>query len=244
MALDMWYRSIDTAFIYNNEKEVWQAIANSSVSREDLFVTTKIRIDSFGDATQSAVETSLHNLWLDYLDLVLLHRPTNIDEHHRTLDILLQLQSQQKIRHMWVSNFTTSQLEDAIEYTNGAIYTNQVEYHVFLDQQKMRDVWTKHNVILTAYSPLAHGHIFHPTYQETFQSLGQKYKATIAQIAIARLLSQQHVCCIPKGSSREHLEQNFAAQDIVLSPEDIAILNDLPKSYRYCNPPFAPQRDT
>jgi len=58
------------------------------------------------------------------------------------------------------------------------------------------------------------------------------------------LLSQQHVCCIPKGSSREHLEQNFAAQDIVLSPEDIAILNDLPKSYRYCNPPFAPQRDT
>lgn len=208
-ALNIGYRHLDTAVIYGNESEIGQAWKASGVAREDLWLTTKVWIDSF-DYQQclDSVQSSLDRLQTEYLDLVLLHWPSrekNYD-HHEALDALMELKRQGKIRYLGVSNFTLAMLEEAVQYTGGQIFAHQVEYHVTLDQAKMKAYCAAHGILLEAYSPLAHGNLKN---NPVLEQIAQKHSKTISQIALKWLLDQQNVVVLPKASSRSHLEENF-----------------------------------
>lgn len=236
-ALDVWYRHIDTAVIYGNEKEIWIWIKDFGIKRNDLWITTKVWIDSFEyNKCKKSVENSLKDLQVDYLDLVLLHWPSkemNYD-HSQTFDALMELKDQWKIRNFGVSNFTVSMLKDAIKYTNWQIFTNQVEYHVNLDQSKIKSVCDEFDLVLEAYSPLAHGHVFK---NSLLIDIANKYWKTVSQIALKWLLQQKKVVALPKASNRNRLIENISLDWWKLDEEDLTIIWSLPKNYRYCNIP-------
>lgn len=240
-ALEIWYKHIDTAQIYNNEEEVGKAINDFWINRENLFITTKIRIDNYWyEQTLFSVEKSLEKLQTDYIDLLLMHWPTNQEEHKQTLKAMTKLKNEWKVQKIGVSNFNIKQLEKAIEYTNNQIYTNQIEHHVYLGQQKMQNFCSKNKIKITAYSPLWHWHILK---DKTLEKIAQKHWKTISQIALKRLSQVHKNIIIPKSSDPKHLKENLNIQNFKLDQKDIEEIQKLPKTYRYINPPFAPEWD-
>ena len=224
--------------MYKNEEFVGQGIKNSGIKREDFRLTTKIWIEDFERLTEAFSE-SLERLQVEYVDLLLLHRPTNIQQHEKCLDEMIQLQQQGKIKNFGVSNFTVAQMQHAWEYTSGKIFTNQVEYHASLSQDKVKAFCEVHGMKLTAYSPLGHGNLLK---NQMLFEIAQKHKVSVAQICIVLLL-QEGCVVIPKASSVERLKENFEAQDVMLDEEDLERIASLPKGHRYINPPFAPEWD-
>jgi 2,5-diketo-D-gluconate reductase B len=186
-----------------------------------------------------SVAKSLEKLQTEYIDLLLLHRPTDTTEHQSCFDAMKELQTKGKIHHLGISNFTLAQMQHAWDYTKGNIFTNQVEYHLALDQSQLKSFADTHHFQLTAYSPLGHGHLLK---EAALLPIAEKHTASVAQICIARLL-QQGCIVIPKASSEKRLQENFEAQHLVLDEEDLAIIASLPKNHRYINPPFAPKWD-
>lgn len=238
-ALEIGFRHIDTASRYENETWVWDAIFSSWVDRENIFLTTKIWTDDF-KFSYEATEKSLEKLKCDYIDLVLLHWPQTDEDNKHALEGLLRAKQDWLIKNIWVSNFTKSQLEEAIEFTQGQILTNQIEYHPFLGQDVLRNWCKDHYVNITAYAPFAHWHAFK---DETLISLAKKYNVSVAQIIIWWLSSQKPINVIAKSSHKKHLQDIWAGQFLDLEPQDIQIIQSLPKTYRYFNPPFAPVWD-
>lgn len=242
-ALDAGYTHIDTAQIYENEEDVgnWlQAyLTSNQKKRQEIWITTKIWIDNYDHLTAS-LESSLQKLKLDYVDLLLLHRPTSLPQHEKCLNEMQNLVQNGKIKHFWVSNFNLSQLKHAQDYTNWQIFTNQIEYHAELSQKTLKDFMDSQNIVLTAYSPLWHWHLIKDS---TIQNIASKHSVSPAQVCIQRLL-QQNCRVIPKASTPERILDNFKSANLVLDLEDLAQINLLPKNHRYVNPPFAPQRDS
>lgn len=236
--LKIWYLHLDTAEHYHNEQFVGKWRIFSEKNRENFWLTTKIWIDDY-KRLPSAFEESLVRLQTDYVDLLLLHRPTTLEQHKQLLDQMMKFQDQWKIKQIWVSNFTLSQLEHAWEYTNGRIYTNQIEYHPCLGQEIIKSFCDEKWIKITAYSPLGHGNLLK---NQTLISIADKHWVSVAQVCIAWLL-QQWCVVIPKASTRERLQDNFDAQKLVLDTEDLEIIAQLPKDHRYINPPFAPKWD-
>jgi 2,5-diketo-D-gluconate reductase B len=195
-------------------------------------------MENYGRLAPS-LEESLQRLQTDYVDLLLLHRPTTLAEHEQCFDVLMKLQEEGKIKHFGVSNFTLAQLQHAWDYTKGNIFTNQIEYHPELGQEMLKTFADQHGILLTAYSPLGHGNLLK---NQTLQALAEKHSASVAQICIAWLLHQGAIV-IPKASATVRLEENFAAQQLVLDEEDLQIIATLPKNHRYINPSFAPAWD-
>lgn len=238
-AFETGFRHIDTAARYENESWVWDALVSSWIERGEIFLTTKIWTDDFRFSYE-ACQKSLEKLKTDYVDLVLLHWPLEIEDNRHALEWLLRAKEEGLIKNIWVSNFTKAQLEDAIEFTQGQILTNQIEYHPFLGQDILRTWCSDHYVNITSYAPFAHWHAFK---DETLISLGQKYNVSVAQIIIAWFNSQKPINVIAKASSKPHLQDIWAWQFLDLEAEDIEIIQKLPKTYRYFNPPFAPVWD-
>jgi 2,5-diketo-D-gluconate reductase B len=229
---------IDTAQIYGNEAEVGQARKASGKKREKFWLTTKIWIDNYGRLAES-FEESLEKLQTEYVDLLLLHRPTTLFEHEKCFDVMMDLQQKGKINHFGVSNFRVADMEHAVRYTDGKIFTNQIEYHLELGQEKVKVFAEANGILITAYSPLGHGHLLK---NEALWGIAEKHSVSVAQVCIAWLL-QQGCIVIPKASSEERLTENFTAQVLVLDEEDLAVIVSLPKNHRYINPPVAPQWD-
>lgn len=241
MALDIGYRHIDTAQIYGNEEEVGLAIAKSRVDRENIFLVTKIWRDSLDakEAIQST-EESLKKLKMDYVDLLLIHWPNVRVPLAETLSAMRQLIEQQKTKYIGVSNFPVELLEISKKIAPELI-CNQVEYHPFLDQRPLLKAIGKHNMFLTAYSPLARNRVFK---NKTLQEIGVKYSKTAGQIALRWLIEQKNIVAIPKASKKKHAESNFDIFDFQLNEPDRLILGSMhSQNQRLVNPEWAPDWD-
>ena len=238
-ALEIGYRQIDTARAYENEREVGRGIADSGVAREEIFLTTKVPPDdASADTVQRDCEQSLERLGVDYLDLLLLHWPSPDVPLEETLKALTALRADGRIRNLGLSNFPAGLLKQAIDMA--PVFCNQVEYHPFLDQSRLLDLARARDVLITAYSPLAHGKV--PD-DETLNRIGQAHDKTAGQVALRWLLDQDHVSPIPKASSHERRVENFEVFDFELSAEERAEIDGLPKDVRTANPPWAPDWD-
>lgn len=228
-AIAMGYRHIDTAEIYHNEEEVGKAIANSGIKREQFFITTKVWPSDF-NRLLPAVQESLKRLNLDFVDLLLLHWPSDEETNKKGVDDLSKALDKGYSRSIGVSNFNIRQLKAAL--LQSPLICNQVEYHPFLSQHKMLDFLTEHNMFLTAYSPLALGKV---AKDETLKSIARKYGRTAGQVTLRWLIQQGNVAVIPKASSHERREENMNIFDFELKEEDMETISGLSGSFRVGN---------
>ncbi|WP_376692842.1 aldo/keto reductase [Wenzhouxiangella sp. EGI_FJ10409] len=235
-ALELGYRHIDTAQIYRNEAAVGRAIKRVGVRREDLFITTKVWVDQYEPkAFLRSVQGSLKRLQTDYVDLLLLHWPVfGGNGMNPTLDALMRARRDGLTRHIGLSNFTIDQTEQAVAFCGeGQLATNQVEYHVYLGQDRLRRVLARHNLILTAYMPLAKARTVN---DPVLWDIGEQYGKTAAQVALRWLVEQDRVAAIPATSNPHHAATNFDIFDFQLTVEDQERIAGLDKKRRICKP--------
>ena len=238
-ALEIGYRQIDTARAYGNEAEVGEGIAQSGVDRGEIFLTTKIFPGDFEpDALKAAAEDSLHSLRTDYLDLLLLHWPDDSVPLEQTLAAMVALREAGRIRNLGVSNFPAGLLAQALEHA--PVFCDQVEYHPFLGQGRLLELARERDLLVTAYSPLAHGRV--PD-DATLAEIGEAHGKTAGQVALRWLLDQPAVSPIPKASSHERRVENFEVFDFALSDDERARIDGLPKDDRQIDPDFGPDWD-
>ncbi|GAB7093598.1 aldo/keto reductase [Halolamina litorea] len=219
-ALELGYRHIDTAQVYQNEVAVGNGIAAADVDREDVFLTTKVWRSNFHhDDVIESVEESLEKLDTDYVDLLLMHWPHKRVPVAETLGAMAELHDRGLVEHIGVSNFTAEQLRQAIRVSNVPIVANQVLYHPYYDQSDLLEVCREEDVALTAYSPLARGAVLD---DDVLATIGERYDKSAPQVALRWLVQQEGVVAIPKASSREHLASNLAVFDFELSESEMA----------------------
>lgn len=221
-ALDAGYRHIDTAQMYDSEAAVGEAIRQSGVAREELFITTKlVRANRTHDAVIESTHDSLDRLDTDYADLLLIHSPDQSVSHEETLDAMNELAEEGAVRHIGVSNFSVEQTRDAMAHSEAPILTNQVEYNVRTRQDDLLSFCLDRDVMLTAYSPLKIGEYLD---NEVLRETATAHEKTVRQVAIRWLLQQPLVSTIPRSSNPDHIEQNFDVFDFELSAEEMGDL--------------------
>jgi diketogulonate reductase-like aldo/keto reductase len=241
-AIDIGYRHIDTAQIYENEAEVGAGIAGSGIERKEIFLTTKVWMNVVKDgALQSSVAESLKKLKTDYVDLLLVHWPVTEVPFAEQMKALKQVQAEGRARLIGVSNFTVAQMQEVRETLKTPIVTNQVEYHPFLSQRPVLDYINAHGMFLTAYSPLARGKV---NDSKILTSIGRKIGKTPGQVALRWLLEQDNVAAIPKAGSEKHMRENFEIFDFSLTEDEMREIHAEARSDgRMINPAWAPKWD-
>lgn len=239
-ALSLGYRHVDTAQIYDNERAVGEGLAASSVPRGEVFLTTKVWHDRVApSALAASVDESLRKLGTDYVDLLLLHWPTDEVELEAQLVALDGVRQAGKARLIGVSNYPPPLLRDALEIIPD-LATDQVEHHVMLGQDALLDIVRPHGMVLTAYSPLAQGEVFD---QAVVREIATAHGVGPAAVALAWLLGEDRVVAIPKAASAAHRAGNLAATEVTLTDDDRARLDALPKDHRLVDPDFGPDWD-
>ncbi|MFH5181916.1 aldo/keto reductase [Paenibacillus sp. TAB 01] len=227
-AIQAGYRSIDTAAAYNNESGVGAAIKESGVSRDELFITTKVwNADQGYDSTLRAFEESRRKLGLDVIDLYLIHWPVK-GKYKDTWRALEKLYRDGAVRAIGVSNFQVHHLEDVLSGSEIVPMVNQVECHPRLTQQELRSFCKSHQIQLEAWSPLMQGNLDIPVLTE----LAAKYGKSPAQI-ILRWDLQNGIVTIPKSVTESRIRENGNVFDFTLSDEDIAKLDALNENHRF-----------
>ena len=240
-ALGLGYRHIDTAEMYGNEDAIGAAIAASGVARGDLHVTTKVWNENLApDAIRRAFETSLKKLRLDQVDLYLVHWPAPNMKLPQMFETLMKLKEEGRTHAIGVANFNIALLKTVVEEIKAPIACDQVEYHVMLDQARLRQYLTAKSIPLVAYCPLAQGRV---AADETLMAIGRKHDASAAQVALKWLLDQDGVAAIPKASRAESQKANLDALKVTLDDEDRKNIAALPKNKRCVSPGFAPAWD-
>ncbi len=231
-AIKHGYRSIDTAAIYENEEGVGQgireAIEETGISREDLFVTSKVWNADLGyESTIAAYETSLTKLGLDYLDLYLIHWPVEgkYKEAWRALETLYK---EGRVKAIGVSNFQIHHLEDLMKDAEIKPVINQVEYHPRLTQKELQAFCQKHDIQLEAWSPLMQGQLLE---NDVLQEIAQKYGKSVAQV-ILRWDLQNGVVTIPKSTKEHRIIENSSVFDFELTQEDMEKIDGLNENLR------------
>lgn len=223
-AIETGYRLIDTAQSYMNEEAVGRAIKQSRVKREELFITTKLWIQSNGyEGTMKAFEASLNKLQVDYIDLYLIHQPYgDVYGEWRAME---ELYRKKKVRAIGVSNFYPDRLMDLIIHNEIVPAVNQIEVHPFHQQMETQKFLEEHHVQIESWAPFAEGknNLFQ---HELLASIGKKYHKTIAQVVL-RWLIQRGVVAIPKSVRKERIQENFNIFDFTLSPEDMEAIKTL-----------------
>jgi diketogulonate reductase-like aldo/keto reductase len=255
-ALDAGYRHIDTAFIYHNESGVGDAIAESRIPREELFVTTKLwNADQGIEETPQAFQHSLENLKLDYIDLYLMHFPSfvELEETSSPPNRELKLEIKRRRREAWlamerilrsglvksigVSNFTEKHLRELSEYATFKPAVNQVEFHPFLYQRDLLNFCESEGIQLEAYSPLTSGYMLN---DQRITDIAEKYGKSNAQVLI-RWSLQHNLVVIPKSIHESRIRENVAVFDFELADEDMEILDNFEDQRRTCiNPELIP----
>jgi 2,5-diketo-D-gluconate reductase B len=235
-ALSLGYRLLDTAQAYGNEAEVGTGIRRAGVDRRDVWVTTKVAWDNLGyDACVASVRQSLDRLETDWIDLLLIHWPRTDQPLEETLGAMGRLQDEGAVRRIGVSNFTPSLLREALEIA--PVFCNQVEYHPFLAQDELLELARSHDILLTAYSPLARGRVVE---DETLRSIGEEHGKSAAQVALRWLLQQTGVGAIPKAADAKHRRENFEVFDFSLSDDEMTRISALDQGLRLIDPQHAP----
>ena len=220
-ALDIGYRLIDTAQAYHNEKFVGDAIKQSNIPREELFITTKLWLADTGyKSTIKAFENSLKKLGLDYLDLYLIHQP--IGDYYGSWKAMEELYEQGLIKAIGVANFMPDRLMDLICNNKILPAIDQVEVNPFCQRQIDEIMMKEKNVQMQSWGPFAEGrnNIFQ---NKVLQKIADKHQKSIAQI-ILRWLLQRNIVCIPKSVRIERLKENFNVFDFKLSNEDMNLI--------------------
>ncbi len=230
-ALDLGYRHVDTAQMYENEAEVGAGIKRSSVAREDIFLTTKVLPDLLAhDDLKRSTEESLAQLATDYVDLLLIHWPNDAIPMAESFRALAELQSEGKARHIGVSNFTRGHMKQAVEEHGAAIICNQVEYHPYLSQKTVLGYLREKGLMLTAYTPIAKGDVMR---DPILVDIAAKYGKTPAQVTLRWLVGQEGVSAIPATTKEAHCQANFEIFDFELAAEDDAAIHALARGKRY-----------
>lgn len=218
-ALRLGYRHLDTAQIYENEREVGEALRASGVRRDDVFLTTKIWPTHFAprDLERSAME-SLKRLRLSDVDLLLLHWPNPHVPLSETLGALTKLKREGLARHIGISNFNVKLVEQAVRLSSEPLVCNQFEAHPFLDQTKLIRACREHGLALVAYSPIARGQA---AGDPLLIDIGRAHGKSAVQVCL-RWLVQQQISVIPRTAKIERLSSNAAIFDFSLSDEEMA----------------------
>lgn len=226
-AINSGYTSIDTASFYNNEEGVGKGIREAGIPREELFVTTKVWIDDDGyENTINAFNKSLDKLGLEYIDLYLVHWPTeNIKETWRAMEYLYK---EKKVRAIGVCNFTVKQLEEIIGFSEINPMVNQVEIHPKRSEKELLKVCKRHNIVVQAWSPIMRGQL---SSNNIIKQLSQKYNKSKAQI-ILRWHLQNNVIAIPKTSKLNRIKENIDIFDFHIEKEDMDKIDSINKNER------------
>ncbi|MDW9461468.1 aldo/keto reductase [Sinorhizobium meliloti] len=242
-ALKLGFRHVDTAQIYGNEAEVGEAIQKSGIPRADVFLTTKVWVDNYRhDAFIASVDESLRKLRTDHVDLLLLHWPGSDVPMAERIGALNEVRNAGKIRHIGISNFNTTQMEEAARLSDAPIATNQVEYHPYLDQTKVLQTARRLGMSLTSYYAMANGKV--PA-DPLLTEIGGRHGKTAAQVALRWLVQQQDVIVLSKTATEARLKENFAIFDFALTREEMAAVRELARpNGRIVNPQgLAPEWD-
>jgi diketogulonate reductase-like aldo/keto reductase len=240
-ALRLGYRHIDTAQVYENEREVGEGFRASRVKRDDVFVTTKVWTNHFApNDLERSTKESLTKLRLSEVDLLLLHWPNPHVPLSETLGALANAKKLGMARHIGVSNFTVALIEEAVAACPERLSCDQVEFHPYLDQTKVREACARHGMALVAYSPVAKGRI---KGDATLRRIGQAHGKTAAQVCL-RWLVQQNVSAIPRTSKIERLSENIEIFDFELSEEEMNQISQMGSAKgRLTDFGFAPKWD-
>jgi 2,5-diketo-D-gluconate reductase B len=240
-ALKLGYRHIDTAQVYENEREVGDGVRASGVKRNELFVTTKIWTTHFApNDLERSTRESLAKLRLTEVDLLLLHWPNPHVPLVETLGALAHVRKLGMSKHIGVSNFTVALIEEATALCPEPLACDQVEYHPYLDQTKVLEACARHGMAVVAYSPVAKGRIKN---DPTLARIGQAHGKTAAQVSL-RWLVQQNVAAIPRTSKIERLSENLEIFDFALSDEEMSQISQMGSAKgRLTDFGFAPKWD-
>ena len=223
-AIGAGYRAIDTAQAYGNEEAVGSAMKKSGVAREDLFVTTKVWISNAGyEAAKASIEASLKKLQTEYIDLMLIHQP--FGDYYGTYRAMEEAYKAGVLRAIGVSNFYPDRLIDLCQFVEVTPAVNQVETHVFQQQQTAHEYMKKYGVQHESWGPFAEGRKDFFT-NPVLTEIGEKYGKSSAQTAL-RFLLQSDVVVIPKTTHRDRMEQNLDVFDFTLNDEDMAAIRAL-----------------
>ena len=242
-ALSLGYRHIDTAQFYGNERAVGEALAQSHVPREEIFLTTKVWWDQLQpQALLDSLEESRRQLGVDYVDLALVHWPSPDDEVPMAdyIGALNQAREQGLTRDIGVSNFTVAQIDRALSVPGGEhLITNQIEVHPFLANRKLVEHCQSKGLEVTAYMPLAVGKVMD---DPVLKRIAQAHDASPAQIALAWIAARD-IIVIPSSTKPANQKSNIEAMNIRLSDDEIEQINRLDRGDRQANPSFAPRWD-
>jgi len=234
-ALELGYRHIDTARMYGNEAEVGRGIAASGVERGSIFLTTKLWYTTLrAPDVRAQLEGSLRDLGVEHVDLLLIHWPNEEIPLAETLGAMTELQEEGRVSHLGVSNFPPRLLRDALELA--PIACNQVEYHPFLGQSELLVLARERDLLLTAYSPLAHGEAHR---DPVLREIGEAHGKSAGQVALRWLLDQPHVAAVPKASTHEHRAANLDVFDFELSDDERSRVAGLERGLRTADPSWA-----
>ena len=223
-ALKTGYRHIDTAQSYFNESEVGEALKESDVPRKEIFLTTKVWIDNYGEGkTYDSVVESLKKLQTDYLDLILLHQP--VGDYYAAYRDLEKLYEEGKVRAIGVSNFYPDRIVDLCMFAKIKPMVNQIEVNVFNQQVEAKKWADKYGVVLEAWAPFAEGrnNMFH---NEVLQAIGEKHNKSVAQV-ILRWLYQRGIVSLAKSVHEERIKENFDIYSFELDNDDMKKIETL-----------------
>ena len=225
-AISVGYRLIDTAQAYQNEEGVGNAIVKCGVSREELFIVTKVWISNGGyDKAKVSIDESLRKLQTDYIDLLLIHQPFN--DYYGTYRAMEEAYKAGKVRAIGVSNFYPDRFVDLAEFCEIKPAVNQVETHVFNQQVEPQKIMQEYGTQIMSWGPFAEGRNGFFT-NETLKMIADKYQKSVAQVAL-RFLIQRGVVVIPKSTHKERMIQNFKVFDFTLSVNDMEEIAKLDK---------------
>lgn len=237
-ALEIGYRHLDTAQMYDNESEVGQGLKASTVPREDVFVTTKLWRDQLeGGTVGPSVDRSLRKLDVDYLDLLLIHWPNEVVPLEETLAAMERVRASGRARAIGVSNFPVSMWERALELA--PVEVNQVELHPYLGQTALIAFAAARGLQLVAYTPVAKGKVSHDS---VILSIARAHRRSPTQVAL-RWILQQGIGAIPKSARRAHLEENFESSGFDLTDDEMARIAGLSRGLRLVEPGWSPHWD-
>ena len=223
-ALEAGYRHIDTAQVYMNEKEVGEALQETSIPREEIFVTSKIWVqDVTAEKARTSIEGTLRRMQLDYIDLMLIHQPYN--DIYAAWRVMQELQKEGKIRHIGVSNFPTDKLVDLATFGKALPVINQIEINPFHQQKERVATLKAEGVVAEAWAPFAEGrnNLFS---NPDLVAISQKYSKSVAQIVIRYLLDQDLVV-LAKSSRIERMRENLDVEDFELDQESRDVISTL-----------------
>jgi diketogulonate reductase-like aldo/keto reductase len=224
-AIRVGYRHIDTARKYGSEEGVGEGIKASGLPRDQLFLTTKVTEDNARAADFGrSVETSLKALQLDYVDLLLIHWPSRTVPLAETIGALVDAKRRGYARHIGVSNFTLALLDEAVRLSPEPLVVNQLEYHAYLNQDKLLAACKRYGMIVTCYSPIARGELLNdPLIGEIARAKGK----TPAQVALRFVIQHPQVAAVPRAFTFEHVAENFDIFDFALDEEEMRRIGEL-----------------